>query len=83
MDLYHTFENGCDAPGDYVDDTPAEAGGNRECKPDVVYDSCPNQPGTDPVHNWMSYTGEACWEEFTKGQEDRMYSSWQTFRAEK
>ena len=42
--LYHTFEGGCSEPGDYVDDTPAEAYPARKCEP---RDSCPNRTGPD------------------------------------
>lgn len=80
MDVYHTFQDGCD-PGDRVDDTPAMSSTpGRECDPNKVYDTCPNDPGTDPIHNWMNYTGDGCWEEFTPGQQERMYAAWETFR---
>ena len=42
--LYHTFEGGCSVPGDYVDDTPAEAHRAGGCEP---RNSCPNRAGTD------------------------------------
>ncbi|KAF4979065.1 hypothetical protein FDECE_18119 [Fusarium decemcellulare] len=79
MDVYHTFQDGC-SPGDRVDDTPAQATAGRECDPNKVYDTCPNDPGTDPIHNWMNYTGDGCWEEFTPGQAARMHSAWEVYR---
>ena len=42
--LYHTFEGGCSEPGDYVDDTPAEAYPAEKCEP---RNSCPGRNGTD------------------------------------
>ena len=55
--LLHTFEGGCDGAGDFISDTPAEAGPGSGCS--NVIDSCPNQPGVDPVFNYMDYTGES------------------------
>ena len=72
LGLLHTFENGCNAPGDYVNDTPYQDDGNNiyTCNPNL--DTCPNQLGIDPVHNYMNYVDDACLTEFTNGQSERM-----------
>ena len=72
LGLLHTFDNGCNAPGDYVNDTPYQDDGNNiyTCNPNL--DTCPNQLGTDPVHNYMNYVDDACLTEFTNGQSERM-----------
>jgi len=79
LGLYHTFENGCDEPGDYVDDTPFEGvqtdGGCPEGK-----DTCPDLSGLDPIHNFMDYSDDACLNEFTEGQRKRMHEQVGAFR---
>lgn len=56
LGLEHTFENGCEEPGDYVDDTPYEAGPPEygACPPPDL-NSCPDKPGFDPTDNFMDY----------------------------
>ncbi|KAI0883098.1 Metalloprotease [Annulohypoxylon maeteangense] len=78
MNLYHTFQGGCSGSGDSVDDTPAQASASSGCP--VGRDSCPGG-GVDPIHNYMDYSDDACYEEFTAGQEARMYSAWSTYRS--
>jgi hypothetical protein len=77
--LAHTFEGGCSEPGDFVADTPAMSvptGGCPEGK-----DTCP-QPGLDPIHNYMDYSFDSCYTEFTDGQTQRMRDSWLLYRAD-
>ncbi|KAI4862365.1 Metalloprotease [Hypoxylon rubiginosum] len=77
MNLYHTFQGGCSGSGDSVDDTPPQASSSSGCP--VGRDSCPGG-GVDPIHNYMDYSDDACYEEFTAGQETRMYSAWSNYR---
>lgn len=41
----------CDGLGDMVDDTPTSKNATYVCSEPV--DSCPHQPGLDPIHNIM------------------------------
>jgi hypothetical protein len=79
FNLEHTFYGGCNAKGDYVADTPAMAvptGGCPEGK-----DTCPKEPGLDPIHNYMDYSDDVCYSEFTPGQVARMQDAWLYHRA--
>ncbi|KAF9050457.1 hypothetical protein BJ165DRAFT_1458234 [Panaeolus papilionaceus] len=76
--LYHTFEGGCDSPGDYVNDTPFEAGPAFGCPSGS--DTCP-QGGLDPIHNFMDYSDDACLTEFTSGQSTRFRSVINQYRG--
>jgi len=80
LGLYHTFQDGCSEPGDYVSDTPAEAGPTFGC-PENEPDSCPSDPGNDPIHNYMDYTDDNCMDQFTSGQALRANSMWDSYRA--
>ncbi|PVH96668.1 hypothetical protein DM02DRAFT_534759 [Periconia macrospinosa] len=67
--------------GDDVNDTPVHLkpnGGN--CN---AVDTCPGQPGTDPVSNYMNYSPSKCWSEFTDGQTTRMHSMWNVRKTAK
>ncbi|TQS28870.1 zinc metalloprotease [Microbispora sp. KK1-11] len=77
LGLLHTFENGCKAPGDSVDDTPAEAYPTNGCP--SKKDTCPASGG-DPLHNFMDYAQDRCMREFTAGQGVRVHQMWDAYR---
>ncbi|MFC7326943.1 zinc metalloprotease [Marinactinospora rubrisoli] len=79
LGLFHTFQNGCSHPSDYVDDTPYERQQSAGCP--EGRDTCPSRPGEDPVRNFMNYSDDACMREFTEGQGERMRRAWAAFRA--
>ncbi|CAH0043467.1 unnamed protein product [Clonostachys solani] len=76
--LIHTFEGGCVGDNDLVDDTPAQASASAGCP--KGRDSCPLKPGLDPIHNYMDYSSDECYSEFTNGQIDRIHSFWDRYR---
>jgi hypothetical protein len=77
LGLFHTFENGCQAPGDGIADTPAEAQATEGCPEGK--DTCPHT-GQDPMRNFMDYAYDRCMAEFTEGQADRMHEMWAAYR---
>lgn len=77
LGLYHTFEGGCASPGDYVDDTPAEAGPTDGCPTDRK--ACDNTTPA-PVHNFMDYSDDRCLTQFTVGQAQRAADHWLAYR---
>lgn len=61
--LLHTFQGeNCSFGnrGDYIDDTPLEAVSTSGCP--VGKDSCPLEPGLDPINNYMDYSSDAWWD---------------------
>jgi hypothetical protein len=78
FNLEHTFFGGCNAKGDFVADTPPMRVPTRGCPEGK--DTCA-EPGLDPIHNYMDYSDDACYEEFTAGQVARMQDAWLFHRA--
>jgi hypothetical protein len=78
LGLYHTFQGGCKKAGDEVDDTPAQSLATNGCPTDQ--DSCPAE-GMDPVHNYMDYSYDSCYDQFTPGQAVRMNDMWAAYRG--
>jgi len=76
--LYHVFQGGCNHWGDYVEDTPPQLTATRGCP--EGQDSC-SEPGLDSIHNYMDYSYDSCYDEFTSGQAARMQDQWLYFRA--
>ncbi len=78
VNLEHTFAGACNAKGDYVADTPAMSVPTNGCP--AGKDTC-REPGVDPIHNFMDYSYDSCYEEFTADQVARARDSWVYFRA--
>ena len=78
LGLFHTFQGGCTTMNDQVDDTPAQSTPTTGCP--ATRDSCPAN-GTDPIHNYMDYSWDSCYSEFTAGQGDRAGAMWAAYRA--
>jgi Pregnancy-associated plasma protein-A len=95
LGLYHTFQagdsllqyipffkliwNGCLTSGDMIDDTPAQRSATYGCP--TGKNTCLFQSGKDPIHNYMDYSDDSCYSEFTAGQTDRMLAMWSEYRA--
>jgi hypothetical protein len=69
--LYHTFQGGCEAPGDDIDDTPYEESAASGC-PVRTPSSCPGETRFIPVENYMDYSDDSCMKQFTPMQYTRI-----------
>ena len=78
LGLYHTFQGGCTSTNDQVADTAAQSSSTAGCP--AGRDSC-SLPGLDPIHNYMDYSYDSCYYEFSPGQSTRMDRMWTAYRA--
>jgi Pregnancy-associated plasma protein-A len=78
LGLYHTFEGGCDFPGDGISDTPPQANASWNC--DLTRNTCAGD-GFDPVTNFMNYSPDSCRTNFTAEQFRVMVAAWFRYRS--
>jgi hypothetical protein len=78
--LFHVFQGGCkeSQDGDGVADTPAQSVATNGCP--EGQDSCPSE-GLDSIHNYMDYSYDSCYNQFSPGQSTRMSEMWAAYRA--
>jgi hypothetical protein len=76
--LYHTFQGGCTTTNDEVADTPAQSSPTAGCP--TGRDSCV-LPGLDPIHNYMDYSYDTCYNQFTPKQSTRMSQMFTAYRS--
>jgi hypothetical protein len=76
--LYHTFQGGCTSTNDEVSDTPAQSSATNGCP--AGRDSC-SLPGLDPIHNYMDYSYDTCYDQFTGNQTTRMQQMFSAYRV--
>ncbi len=97
LGLEHTFNGwdrykkplgGCEPPGDGIEDTPFEGspaegpGVGRLCPAVGSRDTCKDQPGFDPIDNFMDHADDRCMTRFTPGQVAWMKDNTATYRSE-
>ena len=78
--LFHVFQGGCKESqgGDGVADTPAQSVATNGCP--EGQDSCPSE-GLDSINNYMDYSYDSCYNQFTPGQATRMSDMWTAYRT--
>ncbi|KAL1306534.1 hypothetical protein AAFC00_005225 [Neodothiora populina] len=81
LGLLHVFEGySCTGDGDFIADTPMQSTSTDGCPTKPAKDSCPAATGVDAVHNYMDYSTDACYTNFTPLQQARIADMWATYR---
>jgi Pregnancy-associated plasma protein-A len=80
LGLFHTFDGGCAtsacySSGDLICDTARESQPTSGCNPNKA--SCGS---LDPIHNYMDYSDDACMNQFTNEQVNRMRCTLENWR---
>jgi Pregnancy-associated plasma protein-A len=78
LDLFG-FRANCFYNNDGISDTPRQSLSTRGCP--AGQDTCPWRNGLDPIHNYMDYSDDPCYTEFTNGQVNRMKAMWNEYRS--
>lgn len=80
--LFHVFQgSSCSGPGDSVSDTPLQSTSTSGCP--TGKDSCPSAAGLDSINNYMDYSFDSCYTQFTPGQKTRMFQMYNMYRLGK
>lgn len=79
LGLYHTFQGACSKTNDQVIDTAAERSPAYGCP--TGRNSCRFRIGKDPITNFMDYTDDACMNQLTSRQSQRMDEQHQQYRT--
>ncbi len=61
-----------------MSDTPAQSSATSGCP--TGRDSC-SLPGLDPIHNYMDYSYDPCYDQFTPNQATRTQQMFAAYRA--
>lgn len=81
LGLYHTFQGGCDAFGDHVNDTISHATPNTGTPQDGLSNGACIPGELAPIHNYMNYTDDEWLNEFKQGQIARMKAHIAEYRS--
>ncbi|KAL9009491.1 MAG: hypothetical protein Q9173_005478 [Seirophora scorigena] len=80
--LFHVFQgSSCSGQGDSVSDTPLQSTPTDGCP--ASKDSCPKAAGLDSINNYMDYSYDVCYTQFTPAQATRAKQMFAMYRAGK
>ena len=81
LGFYHTFQGGCyRRPSDEVERHPGAAQPRRAAVPRAGTPASASR-GVDPIHNYMDYSYDSCYNQFSAGQTSRMQAQFTAYRT--